>query len=176
MGLDITAYSHVSPVGMHTADLWCAVDNHVTAYAYSDFPRSFAGIPVLATHTSSSGEYKFMQGGCYETTSQTKEMRFRAGSYTGYNRWREHLAALFNPGRHEQRPFYELIWFADNEGTIGATAAAYLLEDFEQYADVYRAHVADRVDTLGAAWYIDSYNRWTEAFRLAAASGIVEFH
>lgn len=133
MGLDITAYSNLKHVGKHVkdtelnegepggADDWCYYDGHVQAMAYDSFPQSFRGITVLGVKVA--GASKFLDGGCYETTAETHTHGFRAGSYTGYNRWREDLQRQFNPGRDPEKPFYELIWFADNEGTIGPEAA-----------------------------------------------------
>jgi hypothetical protein len=171
MGLDITAYSRLKQVGRHTAD-WCEDDSHVSAYAYSDFPRSFRGIPVLGTRTSSGfgGAMTFLEGGCYELTSETEVHAFRAGSYGGYNQWRADLQEQFNPGRDPDGPFYELIWFADNEGSIGPDAARDLLTDFEQHAARY--------DPPGdfPEYARGKYADWMRACALAADGGLVRFH
>lgn len=166
MGLDITAYSHLSAVGKHTAG-WCEDDDHVTAMAYDSFPDSFRGIPVISTETH--GITGFLMGGCYAITEKTETHGFRAGSYSGYNRWREDLQLQFNPKRDPAEPFYELIWFADNEGCIGEIAAADLLADFRQHATDYAAAHSDEYDR-------ERYADWTTAFRLAAAGGLVRFH
>jgi hypothetical protein len=174
MGLDITAYSNLKPVGLH-ADGWCDDEEHVMAYAYNCFPASFRGLPELGAHTS------FMLGGCFAITAETETIRFQAGSYPGYNVWRADLARQFNPtapgaagpgsfGEPDpNEPFYELIWFADNEGCIGPDAARDLLADFEQHAAEYRPG-RDR------DYFAEKYADWTIAFRLAADSGLVHFH
>lgn len=187
MGLDITAYSHLERVGKHLKDPelnegepggiddWCYYEGHVSAYAYSDFPQSFRGVPIL-------GESRgFIEGGCYVTTDKTEDHDFRAGSYTGYNQWRADLQEWFNPRRLTDGPFYELIWFADNEGTIGPEAAADLLADFQEHADAYTAaHIEDpatgRYSVPDGDWFIAKYKHWTRAFELAAADGLVKFH
>jgi hypothetical protein len=183
MGLDITAYSHLKHVGRHEKDPtlnegepgglddWCYYENHVDAYAYDTFPASYRGLPILWTAKG------LVHSGCYETTEQTETHGFRAGSYGGYNRWRESLAKQFNPqskapgerywGEPDpKKPFYELIWFADNEGSIGPDAAKDLLADFREHADVWVPCFED--------W--DTYKDWTRAFELAAAGGLVKFH
>lgn len=167
MGLDITAYSHLKHVGKHV-DGWCEdYDSHVQAFAYDDFPQSFRGIPVLGTEQYSGGG-AFLFGGCYEFTAETERHGFRAGSYTGYNQWRSDLQQQFNPERDPDGPFYELIWFADNEGCIGTEAARDLLADFEQHAATYRSP---------EIWgQYEKYADWTRAFRLAASDGLVSFH
>lgn len=172
MGLDITAYSKLKPVGKHAKDPalnegepggvddWCYYDNHVQAMAYDEFPQSFRGIPVL-------GQYKnFLVGGCFATTPETKTYGFRAGSYGGYNAWRENLQQQFNPSRDPEGPFYELIWFADNEGDIGPEAAKDLLADFEAHRAYYEPYYEGH----------DPYDDWMKACELAADEGLIDFH
>lgn len=180
MGLDITAYSNLLPIGFHIKDValnegepgglddYCYYEDHVHAYAYDSFPQSFRGIQVLTTRVVGSGE-TFIEGGCYERTDKTKTHAFPAGSYTGYNWWRADLQRQFNPDTKPDAPFYELIWFADNEGSIGPEAASDLLADFVEYADRYAP--ADHTD-----WATQKYRDWTRAFELAAVGGLVRFH
>lgn len=181
-GLDITAYSHMQAIGLHTKDPklnegepcgiddWCFYDDHFEVFAYADFPRSFRGFATVATPNRGGG---FIYAGCYQTTADTVTHDFHAGSYGGYNRWREDLRNQFNPGHDPNGPFYELIWFADNEGSIGPEAAADLLVDFRTHADEYAGrHPHPGVDD----WYKASYVDWTRAFELAADGGLVRFH
>lgn len=105
-----------------------------------------------------------------------KSFWFAAGSYSGYSRWREQLAAMFgytprqlwdeplNPGV----PFYELLCFADNEGIIGAEVSAKLAKDFATHQVTADAH-ADK-------WFRQKYADWRKAFELAADGGAVDFH
>lgn len=180
MGLDITAYSNLKSIGRHVTDddEWCDEDGHIMAFAYDSFPQSFRGIPVLAERFVSGST--LLEGGCYVATDATETISFRAGSYGGYNNWRQALADRFNPVSRgwdhgptmtepdPNKPFYELIWFADNEGTIGPEAAADLLEDFRTHAESYRVP--------GAGRYPETYQNWTRAFELAADGGLVRFH
>jgi hypothetical protein len=171
MGLDITAYSRLEPAGKHT-DNWCQDENHVQAYAYDTFPQSFRGIPVLATEPINGTG--FIWGGCYAHTDDTETHQFRAGSYGGYNQWRADLQEQFNPGTDPDGPFYELIYFADNEGCIGPDAAKDLLADFREHAEQYNpGHESEGV------WRercFEKYRDWTRAFELAADGGLVYFH
>lgn len=169
MGLDITAYSHLKSIGKHAED--CEEYDHIRAYTYDSFPRSFRGIPVLDTTTITGwgGTTTFLEGGCYLRTEQTEEFHFRAGSYGGYGQWRDDLRLQFNPNQDPDQPFYELIWFADNEGSIGPEAAADLLADFREHADKYAAGEFD------GAWWA-KYRDWTRACELAAANGLIHFH
>lgn len=176
MGLDITAYSKLQAVGKHMKDPalnegepggvddWCYYEDHVTAFAYDSFPASFRGIPVLGKSTG-MGE-QFLDGGCYAMTDDTATHRFTAGPYSGYNRWRSNLQDQFNPDRDPESPFYELIWFADNEGCIGPDAARDLLADFRERQAVY----------VSPPGWESKYRDWTRACELAADSGLISFH
>jgi hypothetical protein len=157
MGLDITAYSNLRLVGRHT-DGCCEDEDHVLAYAYDAFPASLRGIPELVRRDG------LLEGGCFETTSTTETHRFRAGSYGGYNVWRDALADRFNPEPSANLPFYELIWFADNEGTISADAAKDLHQDFQKFAHWLEL----KRDPV--------YADFMHACELASHSGLIRFH
>lgn len=184
MGLDITAFSRLEIWPGHVPEVgeWCEVDEwedekrHIRAFAYDGFERSFRGLPILGRSADGS-----MWGHCYRITDKTGQHAFQAGSYSGYNLWRADLAGQFNPAPREPisggmlqpdpgGPFYELIWFADNEGTIGPEAAADLLADFREHADRYALG-----ETL-TGYFSRKYEDWTRAFELAADGGLVHFH
>lgn len=162
MGLDITAYSNLNPVGKHT-DGWCENEEHVVAYAYNDFPKSFRGIPVLGERD------RMLLGGCFEMTDETEKLAFCAGSYSGYNAWRDDLKQQFNPGVDPEAPFFELIWFADNEGVISSEASTDLLADFQKHADLYQPSRHEE-------FFRAKYACWTKAAELAATAGLIDFH
>lgn len=182
MGLGITAYSDLRYLGAHAKDAGlnqgepgspydhCYYEGHIDAYAYDSFPQSFRGIPILTTKTFGSGGEAFFFGGCYQVTEETRIHKFRAGSYMGYNHWRADLQRQFNPDLDPARPFYELIWFADDEGTIGELAATDLLLDFRVHADQYDPDSAYPDD------YRHLYRNWMCAFELASCGGLVDFH
>lgn len=159
MGLDIVAYSNLAEVG-HTVLPYCKEDDHICVFAYDAFPRSFRGITVTQT------EPGFLHGGCFRTTDATEEHHFHAGNYGGYSRWREDLQQQFNPDRSPAAPFYELIWFADNEGCIGPEAAADLLQDFREHASQYRPR---------ADWCQRVFSDFARAAELASANGLIYF-
>jgi len=110
-----------------------------------------------------------------------------AGSYGGYNRWREQLAELagYPAGDYEQYgrtyqshcvpcwngeagPFSELINFSDCEGVIGASVSAKLAKDFADFQPKADAHEDDR--------FRMKYAEWRQAFEMASDSGAVDFH
>jgi hypothetical protein len=120
---------------------------------------------------------------------------FRAGSYSGYNEWREQLAKLAGYPQRERTdryegtralhaagaweadegPFWELINFADNEGAIGAEVSAKLSHDFIEWRD--RAQVfAESLGILTGGYFMENYNDFARAFAMAADGGVVLFH
>ena len=114
---------------------------------------------------------------------------FRAGSYSGYNEWREMLARLVgypeaphpSPRRAGEMsnaasvwndpkpgPFVELINFSDCEGVIGPRTSAKLAKDFAAYQAKADAHPDD--------YFRAKYADWRKAFEMAADNGAVYFH
>jgi len=120
---------------------------------------------------------------------------FRAGSYGGYNEWREKLAKLagYPTVEHErfgvkcQRhdagawatkkgPFIELINFSDCEGVIGSTVAKKLAKDFANFQTKVDALSGQPNDLSDEGWFKSRYAEWRKAFDMAAKGGAVCFH
>jgi hypothetical protein len=181
MGLNITAYRRAIPVADHVAkvkdnglpETWCTLEaewgdrGHVQAFVYAEFQSSIDGL---------------IPGQCY-VVDDTDSIRFAAGSYTGYNEWRDDLARCvlgisakdvfeLAPQLGERMAFLELINFADNVGTIGPKAAKRLSADFIEHRARF---VAAHVDDVGDRWAIKKYDSWASAFALAAQGGLVDF-
>lgn len=155
MGLDITAYSRMTRVGCAEDD--CYPAPHVRVYINPDFPTRADDL----------------QDGCY---TFDEEFDFRAGSYSGYNNWRDALArfagyesarACFD-GSHDADPFGALICFSDCEGAIGAATSAKLAADFAAFQD--------KADASDDDWFREKYADWRKAFEMAADGGAVCFH
>jgi len=163
MGLDITAYKQlkIEPNAAKEED-----------GSPVDWKRHVWIQPATVKWTNDNfpGRADPIQGGIY---SASDSFGFRAGSYGGYNAWRDWLARLAGyPSAaavwedNLQGPFAELINFADNEGVIGTTACAKLAKDF-----------ADHADKAGTAGYdAKLYQEWRTAFEMAADGGCVDFH
>lgn len=117
-----------------------------------------------------------------------EEDGFRAGSYGGYNAWRNDLAKLagynaksvdrHGTGRLERRydegawaeesgPFWELITFSDCEGVIGPETSKKLAKDFADHQDDVDIDEGERFKSL--------YNKWRKAFESASNNGAVRF-
>lgn len=179
MGLDITAHKQLSkidcvfdasgnPIHPETRE---ALDFAFLASVNYDFP----------------GRNGSIEDGTYYNAGDS--FGFRAGSYGGYNAWRDELAKLagypakpvdrYNTGSVQQRhdqgawnadsgPFWELINFSDCEGVIGAEVSAKLAKDFAEYQSAVDAHDDE--------YFRARYNEWRKAFEMASDNGAVDFH
>jgi hypothetical protein len=166
MGLDITAYGSAVLTDEHprAGVYWCENEGHQVAWTADDdaFVRSWRGLVL---------------GRCYDTSAKAT-LSHRAGSYGGHNRIRRALAEQFigvepeqvwrRPADYVDAPFYELVNFADNEGTIGPLAAADLAADFAAHRDAWRT-------ACPGDWEREVYDRWHQAFAYAADGGMVVF-
>ena len=171
MGLDITAYRKLEPAPMQgfDADGEPLQMDAVRLYRNGDFPGRADDIDESVAYVP------------------LNSFDFCAGSYGGYNYWREQLAELAGYPKGEYLdggvkgeshcaacwsgvigPFSELINFADNEGVIGASVAAKLAKDFAEYQAKADAHPDER--------FRDRYADWRRAFEMAADNGAVSFH
>lgn len=111
---------------------------------------------------------------------------FRAGSYSGYNHWRDHLARCMLQLEARQvwesepdegsssRPFVELINFSDCEGFIGPKTSAKLAEDFSANAEKAQKYSQDLGEDQD--WFYTKYKDWMAAFKAASSDGVVQFH
>ena len=161
MGLDITAWevARITPPHEYDGDE-CYDNDHVRSFTDA-FPYSLRGLE---------------EGRCYRVSGA--KLRFRAGSYGGYNGWRELLALAAldvlpgviwrDPADWIDQPFFELINFSDCEGVIGPEACADLAADFTAHRDTML--------TDGEEWFIELYDIWRQAFAIAAGTGLVDFH
>jgi hypothetical protein len=178
MGLDITAYSDMALTEPHPSSEddpgWCWIDGHQQTFAYQGFEQSFRGL----ADPDEIFQKDFIGGRCYEPTAATETYRFSAGSYGGYNQWRDQLSLTMagctakhiwmNRDDYRDAPFFELICFADNEGCIGPDAAKDLLADFRAGTDRWFTEV----DPIARQRYGD----WTRACELASRNGFIDFH
>lgn len=172
MGLDITAYRKLTAVRQLTQkeiEWGEPEDGSITLRHFNPhYPEQQK--PFEETPTAFTAE---------------DEMGFRAGSYGGYNAWRNELARMAGYGRAEtawagetnsngRRPFIELIHFSDCEGIIGWPVAAKLAGEFAECQSIAETHICE--DPSDGQWFRDLYAEWRRAFEMAADGGAVEFH
>lgn len=170
-GLDVTAYERLAlvPSPQFDSDGEPQGPNQVKL-APVEFTERFAGL-------TAGNVYRFESA-----------FDFRAGSYSGYNYWRNELAKLagneqtpyksFN-GKTELRydaavwknkkgPFWELIDFSDAEGVIGPVVCKRVYKDFLQFREVASKHPDE--------YFRESYKDWMKAFSMCANDGAIVFH
>jgi hypothetical protein len=187
MGLDIAAYSGLTKLDVlfdSDGEPVDPVTRESLDYDVYDFNcRINHDFPGRADGLEDRAVYKAVDS-----------MSFRAGSYGGYNAWREELASLakyeavsvdqYNTGnprlRHDQGawnqtggPFHELICFSDCEGVIGPVVSAKLAKEFADWDERAKTHgdTLERTD-----WFYPLYQKWRQAFEMAAQNGAVDFH
>jgi hypothetical protein len=157
MGLVITAYEKIERVGPYVEN-WDSIHDYQTVahLCPADFPERADGI----------------EEGLYRHSGE--QHSFSAGSYSGYNAWRDSLALLagFSSYQHAcdsaNGPFWELLFMSDCEGVIGPKTAAKLVEDFAMYQA--------QADTVERTYFTERYNEWRKVFEIAAKGGCVKFH
>lgn len=173
MGLDISYYEKVEPVeeGEGLDEDGDIKEGYFQVWANKNFPGREKDLEDKRIYI-------------YEDMN-----RFRAGSYGGYNQWREQLAELagypavpvdrYGTGdiqhRHdkgawnaESGPFWELINFSDCDGVIGPVVSKKLAKDFAEYQNKADKHADERFKIL--------YSKWRTAFESASNNGLVDFH
>jgi hypothetical protein len=167
MGLDITAWAHVELIEAITIKAANACKPRHPLYDQD-------GVTMLYHWSAIRSDG--LPEGFYRTSDECHA--FGAGSYSGYNTWREQLASLVGTtpervwaGKDEPTAFYELINFADNEGFIGPKTSAKLHADFVAHYDMARSFIVEDRD-----WFLRKYCDWMKAFEIAAKGGVVKFH
>lgn len=167
MGLDIVAYRDVSLI-----DTLSDVEEYEAKYPYAVYGEStvyvYRNDPVFAERMAD-----LVPGGVYWFEESFK---FRAGSYYGYNRWRDELSRLMlgvpadtvydNLAQYQDKPFFELIWFSDCEGFIGTEVSRRLEQAFIEHQN--------KIEAASREWR-EGYALWWKAFRTAAQNGFVQF-
>lgn len=178
MGLDITAYEHVTLVEAITGEKLKEMKWEHPLYDRDDHEFLYV---VYEDHRE---RFDDLVEGFYKPSGAV--LRFRAGSYGGYNHWREKLAKMIGTTPQDlwnendsaaarSTPFYELICFSDCDGVIGPKTSAKLYADFKEHRN--KAGKAPESgyhddDTYFASLYV----QWMNAFDLASRGGVVRFH
>jgi hypothetical protein len=173
MGLDISVFSKLveAPDAQRDADGELVdYDSFRTFFDNPDFPGRIEGLKSGTVYRI--GEHG--DGLC-------------AGSYGGYNRWRNELAQMAGYPLTEYEthygktaegydagawaagsgPFFEQIQFSDCEGTIGPVVSAKLAKDYAEHAG--------KAEKIGGRFW-EMYQEWRATFEFAADRGAVVFH
>ena len=151
MGLDITAYKNIKIIESEEPEYY---------FSNTGFPQS----------NMIDFENKEIQ------INFDEEFDFRAGSYGGYNKFRNELCISVNnisdeelwASKDESLKFYWLINFSDCDGYIGTSYCKILYDEFVKYEDEVKSNLQD--------YYHIIYDNFKEAFRLGSDNGLVSFH
>lgn len=185
MGLDIFAASHLKyvgpiPRGSALNKMESAIEEK--GKDLTDYYFFLSG--NLPAHRTRLGGMKV---GLYEFTKKSRKYGFRAGSYSGYGRWRELLCEFafdqdiedvwFDAQLYRGRPFIEIINFTDCDGRIGTSVAAKLAADFTSHAKRAKtfADTIKKNDSWSGEGWLEVYRDFARALRLAAKDGALKF-
>lgn len=107
---------------------------------------------------------------------------FKGISYpcTAHNRFREKLIILIDrmdlikpdgtidwDNLKPDVPFYDFIYFADNEGCLDFEVSEKIYQDFKEWEV--------KAQFLLTGWVLDKYNEWLQAFNLSRQNGVLVF-
>ena len=174
MGLDISYYSDIKKIDINKDDN--NYDHIRINNNHNDFEYHLGSLEKDAI---------------YKPKQKGEHGSFRAGSYGGYNNWRNQLSVIAGYDSSKEvwknfenefrklklakiqnesskmKPFYELINFSDCEGDIGPEISKKLYQDFIDFEEQ-----AKKEDS----YFYDKYEEWKKAFKIASKNGIVSFH
>jgi len=158
--LNITAYSKV---GKRIGGLDSDIEHnprHVRIYRNETFP----------------GRCDEFESGIYEGYSDLYPVRADLYSF-----WRLVLlcAAIdetpYEPLKKGDMPFYELANFTDSEGTLGTAVCKKLHEDFIAHREKCSAFI-EKWNDPDQRRFLEKYDDWTAATKLASDGGCIRFH
>ena len=130
-----------------------------------------------------------LEEGVYLDTFDTVQHHFRAGSYSGYNQFRNLLSKALlgveasavweDPTSFEGRPGYEMIDFSDCEGTISSSVADKLRQDLAENREVFATYLIEKENTQKDSdefqCIMEVYDNFIYAFELASENGVVVY-
>lgn len=121
-----------------------------------------------------------MEAGVYYETSESKSAHTRF-SYSGYNSFRNQLSLSLigvpaktvwsDPELYKDSPAFKVINFSDCEGLFGPTVSKEIHEQLVANRDKFESQLNEE-----SVYGLDSYDTFTEIFKLGSDNGIVMFH
>lgn len=161
MGLDITAYGRlvkISEEEIEFGNYGLPINERIKSFfSNPEFPYHISGI--------NPNDFYICKG---------EKFGFRAGSYAGFNEWKNQLAQLGGYlnrqdvwNRKKMGPFVELINFSDSDGTIGYMIASKLAKDFKSYEGKAKENLTP--------FFYANYQNWKKCCEIAAKGGAISF-
>lgn len=172
---------------------YCYEEPHVQAFCYPDQERSMAGL-VVPPERFKMGSQEFSGGSWYQVSGETAESSCTYGGHTRFRRrisekvlgipWDRDSGDWFSEyvadpgvflgqvdlGMLTDAPFFELLYFADNEGTIGPEAAGNLLRDFVEHEETFLTGLPE-YDRMAHYWH-----SWRAMLSVAWPAGLIRLH
>lgn len=169
MGLDITAHRQVQKV-----------DKSTIALDEDGYPEDYDNYSIFYVVEHYADRAPEIESDAVYTSTET--YGFRAGSYSGYNTWRNELAKMagypeikgrYDEGAWEEEsgPFLDLINYSDCEGVIGTGVCKNLLADFLAFDAQAQTH-----NSPNGEYFYEVYKEFTQGLTLAADNGLLHFH
>lgn len=180
MGVDIYFYERADLTDEHEPrQESCYDDGHVLAFTLEGQEHALVGLEPER---------------CYATSGEDAHI---SQAYHNYNRYREVLCYSvlgLDPREvwedwlaHADKPFYNQINFADNEGVIGPVASRALADDYAQRREEFVEGMPSAIEHYfgqeglreydrQSAYYLAKYDEYAKGFALAADTGLVEYH
>lgn len=152
MGLDVEAYKKLSKIDQPKRDEYGDLVDWETLVDVDQSTLDY-------TEQYFKGRTQGLVAGVY---SSEDSLRFRAGAYSYYNRFREKLENMASNSQ-----LIELIMFSDCEGFIGPVVSEKLAKDFNDLEETAREQL-DEYD-------LETYLNFKKAFELASEDGCVQF-
>jgi len=188
MGLDIVAYSRIEKEPQK--DVKEALDK-LLSNRFGDEVANISNEVWEETQLRAPD----LTPGTWLETDETSQHHFRAGSYSGYNGFRKHLAygvlgvspeTIWEaPDAYEGKPCYELIDFSDCDGIISWSVCEKLYNDMVTNREKFKAYVDETFDINPENeddeenWYAEAllrnYDNFITAFEYGKDNGMVRF-
>lgn len=142
----------------------------------------FVGIDEFGTHQD-------LPEGRYSPSKEYRHHSFRAGSYSGYNRWRETLSLAIHgvmpsiiwdsPGEYKGKDFFEIINFSDCEGFMGPQVSKKLHSDFIKNREIFIQYLHSVHEKMEGSYSFNYdlrvYDDFTLSFEISKDSGVLIF-
>ena len=177
MGLDIVAYSRIVKEPSREAKK-----------VLERLLQPMGETVITVNESDDNGPWSFdLEPGAWLSTEDTAEHHFRAGSYSGYNLFRNILShALLgvpadmvweDEASFEGRPGYEMVNFSDCNGVISWSIAEKLYNDLVGNRDKFVAYVKERFgeDLDEGEHLVYVYDNFITGFELAKDNGIMVY-
>jgi hypothetical protein len=146
-------------------------------------PDQFYINPDFPDHTS---EYGTKPGVVeYIKSEESTTESFRAGSYSGYNKWRNLLSlallgvkaetAWENVSKYQSYPAWGIINFSDCEGAFDSVKSNNVHEELVDNRDKFVSYIKNDTDIgdMDTEHYIETYDGMIRCFKLASEAGVL---